>query len=89
MFKQSSSHRDYSKGLNARRTILSELNERSHAARLIELTRKDLGENGLYRINFAALDETDDPDIKHALKRLYRSYHKRITEETVGQRKRS
>lgn len=61
--------------------------DESHAARLIELTGKDLGENGLYRIIFAAFNETDDPDIKHALQRLYRRYHKRIEEEIVRHRK--
>ncbi|MCE9529226.1 MAG: TetR/AcrR family transcriptional regulator [Planctomycetales bacterium] len=61
--------------------------DESHAVRLIELTGKDLGENGLYRIIFAALNETDDPDIKHALQRLYRRYHTRIEEEIVRHRK--
>lgn len=32
----------------------------SNVARLVELTSKDLGENGLYRMIFAALNETDD-----------------------------
>ncbi len=61
--------------------------EDSHAVRLIELTGEDLGENGLYRIIFAALNETDDPDIKYALQRLYLRYHKRIEEEIVRHRK--
>ena len=63
--------------------------EESHALRLIELTGKDLGENGLYRIIFAALNETDDPDIKGALQLLYRRYHERIEEEIVKHRKQS
>lgn len=61
--------------------------DESHAVRLIELTGKDLGENGLYRIIFAALNETDDPDIKHALQRLYLRYQNRIEEEIVRHRK--
>ena len=63
--------------------------EESRALRLIELTGKDLGENGLYRIIFAALNETDDPDIKGALQRLYRRYHERLEEEIVKHRKQS
>lgn len=63
--------------------------EESHALRLIELTGKDLGENGLYRIIFAALNETDDPDIKGALQRLYHRYHERIEEEIAKHRKQS
>ncbi len=63
--------------------------EESHALRLIELTGKDLGENGLYRIIFAALNETDDPDIKGALQRLYRRYHERLEDEIASHRKQS
>ena len=63
--------------------------EESHALRLIELTGKDLGENGLYRIIFAALNETDDPDIRGALQRLYRRYHERLKEEIVKHRMQS
>jgi AcrR family transcriptional regulator len=63
--------------------------EESHTLRLVELTGKDLGENGLYRIIFAALNETDDPDIKAALQRLYRRYHERIEEEIAKHRKQS
>jgi AcrR family transcriptional regulator len=61
--------------------------EGSRAARLIELTSKDLGEQGLYRIIFAALNETDDPDVKHALQQLYRRYHDRVEAEITKHRK--
>jgi AcrR family transcriptional regulator len=60
--------------------------DKSQAVRLIELTGRDLGENGLYRIIFAALNETDDPEIKHALQRLYRQYHERIKVEIARHR---
>jgi AcrR family transcriptional regulator len=53
----------------------------SRVSRLIEVTAKDLGEGGLYRIIFAALSETDDPDVKQTLQRLYRRYHKRVEME--------
>jgi len=59
---------------------------KSRVSRLIELTGKDLGEQGLYRIIFAALSETDDPDVKQALQRLYRRYHERIESEVARHR---
>lgn len=57
------------------------------ASPLIELTGKNLGEQGLYRIIFAALSETDDADVKRALKRLYERYHKRVVTEIARHRK--
>ncbi len=48
------------------------------ADQLIGLTGRNLGEQGLYRIIFAALTETNDPDVKKTLRRLYRSYHERV-----------
>ncbi len=60
--------------------------EESRVSRLLELTGKDLGEQGLYRIIFAALSETDDPDVKQALQRLYRRYHERVETEIVRHR---
>ena len=51
------------------------------ASRLIQLTSEDLGEAGLYRIIFTALSETDDPDVKRALQRLYKRYHERVKAE--------
>lgn len=59
----------------------------SNVARLVELTSKDLGENGLYRMIFAALNETDDLDIKRALQQLYRRYHQRLDTDLVTYRK--
>lgn len=53
----------------------------SRVTRLIELTGKNLGEQGLYQIIFAALSETDEPDVKQALQRLYRRYHDRVKTE--------
>ncbi len=60
--------------------------EQSRGSRLIELTGKDLGEQGLYRIIFAALSETDDPDVKEALQHLYRKYHVRVETEVARYR---
>jgi AcrR family transcriptional regulator len=60
--------------------------DESRAARLIRLTGRDLGEQGLYRVIFTALDETDDPDIRQALQRLYRQYHVRVAAEVTRHR---
>ena len=59
----------------------------SRIVRLVELTSKDLGENGLYRVIFAALNETEDVDIKLAMQRLYRRYHASLDAELVTHRK--
>lgn len=53
----------------------------SSIIRLVELTSKDLGENGLYRVIFTALNETEELDVKLALQRLYRRYHERLDSE--------
>ncbi len=55
--------------------------KQSRVTQLIELTGKNLGEHGLYQIIFAALSETDEPDVKQALQRLYRRYHDRVKME--------
>lgn len=59
----------------------------SSIKRLVEMTSHDLGEDGLYRVIFAALNETEDVDVKQALRRLYRRYHARVDSELVRYRK--
>jgi AcrR family transcriptional regulator len=59
----------------------------SSVKRLVEMTSHDLGEDGLYRVIFAALNETEDVDIKRALQRLYRLYHARLDSELVKYRR--
>ncbi len=65
----------------------AEIDETSAAAssikRLVEMTSHDLGEDGLYRVIFAALNETEDVDVKQALQRLYRRYQARVDSELV------
>lgn len=60
---------------------------KSRIVRLVELTSKDLGENGLYRVIFSALQETDDAEIKLAMQQLYRRYHVNLQAELVTNRK--
>lgn len=62
--------------------------KQSRVSRLIELTGKNLGEQGLYQIIFAALSETDDPDVKRTLQGLYQRYHQRVKSEISKHRDR-
>jgi len=50
----------------------------SRAERLLEYESRHLGEFGLYRIIFAGLSETDDPEIRAALGRMFRSFQREI-----------
>ena len=47
----------------------------SVAGRLLDYEAAHHGEFGLYRIVFAGLSETDDPEIRDALAEMYRRYH--------------
>ena len=58
----------------------------SRISRLIELTGSNLGEQGLYRIIFAALNETDDLEVKRAMQGLYRRYHESVMLEVSRHR---
>ncbi len=79
----------FERRLGTWKSILKETAEdESRVDRLIELTAKNLGEEGLYRIIFAALCETHDPDIKDALERLYRRYHGLVEGEIDEHRRR-
>ncbi len=79
----------FERRLGTWKSILDETaDENSRADRLIELTAKNLGEQGLYRVIFTALGETHDPEIKSALKRLYRRYHDLVESEIAEHRQR-
>ena len=51
----------------------------SSAERLLEYESTHLGEFGGYRIIFAGLSETDDPDIRAALRRMFHGFHQQIS----------
>lgn len=51
----------------------------SRAERLLDYESRHLGEFGLYRIIFAGLSETDDPDIRAALRGMFESFHQEIS----------
>ncbi len=44
------------------------------AERLLEYESRHIGEHGLYRIIFSGLGETDDEDIRAALRRMYTDF---------------
>jgi AcrR family transcriptional regulator len=70
---------DYS--LATWRKLLGELDgDRDQALKLLEYEAAHHGEFGLYRIVFSGLGETDDPDIRAALQRMYRRFHAFIAE---------
>lgn len=48
------------------------------AEAVLDYESDHLGEHGLYRILFAGLSESDDPEIKKALRAAYRSFHRFI-----------
>ncbi|MBK8975607.1 MAG: TetR/AcrR family transcriptional regulator [Planctomycetes bacterium] len=51
----------------------------SAAERLFDHEARHHGQLGLYRIVFAGLSETDDPQIRDALRRSYARYHAFVT----------
>lgn len=50
----------------------------SAAERLLAYEARHLGEYGLYRIYFAGLNETDDAEIRAALRTMFESFHRQI-----------
>jgi AcrR family transcriptional regulator len=64
--------------------------ERTSAERLLAYESRHHGENRLYRIVFAGLSETDDPEIRSALADLFGRFHAlvadRVREHRGGRR---
>lgn len=58
--------------------LLSADDRRTAAERLLAFEASHHGEAGLYRIVFAGLSETDDPEVRAALGRMYSRYHEFI-----------
>jgi len=57
------------------------------ARRLLEYEARHHGEFGHYRIVFAGLSETDDPDIRKALRRMFGRFHRFVTNQIEASRK--
>lgn len=60
--------------------------EDSEAQRILEYEAKTHGEEGFYRITFAGLSESDDPDIRKALSQMYKNYHRRLRKQVAEHR---
>ncbi|MEM1211146.1 MAG: TetR/AcrR family transcriptional regulator [Planctomycetota bacterium] len=58
----------------------------SMALQLLAADAKTRGDAGFYRITFAALSETDDPEVRQALKQMYRRFHRFITQQADDHR---
>ncbi len=59
---------------------------RSAAERLLAYEAEHHGEYGMYRIVFAGLSESDDPDIRAALCRMYQRYQSFLVRRLVEHR---
>ena len=58
----------------------------SPAERLLEYESRHRGDLGLYRIVFAGLSETDDPEIREALQQMYGRFHRFIRRQVAAHR---
>jgi AcrR family transcriptional regulator len=61
--------------------------ERGTAARLLEYEARHHGEFGLYRIVFAGLTESDDPEISRAVAHMYRRFHAFVAAQIAAHRR--
>jgi AcrR family transcriptional regulator len=58
----------------------------SPAELILDYESTHQGEFGLYRIVFAGLSETDDPEIAEAMRRLYGRFHRFVRKEVKAHR---
>ena len=58
----------------------------SAAAMILDYDARTRGDQGFYRITFAALSETDDEDVRTALRQMYRRFHRFITDRITEHR---
>jgi len=56
------------------------------AERLLDYESRHHGEFGHYRIVFAGLSETDDPEIRAALRRMYQRFHRFLSARIAAYR---
>ena len=69
------------------REVLSETDDNADAAvRLLKHEAEHYGESGLHRIIFAGLSETDEPEIREAMRKMYARFHRFIRGQIVAHR---
>ncbi len=66
--------------------LLNEEDDISPAERILNWEGEHRGETGLHRITFAGLNEADDPEVREALKRMYRKFHRFIIGQVKAHR---
>lgn len=66
--------------------LLARQEQATAAERLLAYESQHHGEFGHYRIVFAGLNETDDPDIRAALADMYRRFQRFVEEQIAGHR---
>lgn len=77
----------FERSLGAWWRLLGEGQERARAAsRVLAYESEHLGEHGLYRIIFAGLSEADDPEIRSALRDMYRRFQGFVRERLAEHR---
>lgn len=64
----------------------AEPEDRTAAQRLLGYESQHHGEFGLYRIVFAGLSETDDPEVRQALAAMYRRFQRLISRQITEHR---
>lgn len=68
------------------RELLATEDGRTPAERILTWEGEHRGETGLHRITFAGLNETNDPEVREALCRMFQKFHTFITEQVQAQR---
>jgi AcrR family transcriptional regulator len=71
-----------------RRLLAGPDGEETAADRLLAYESEHYGEFGHYRIVFAGLSETDDPEIRAALADMYKRYHRFVRQQIAVHRAR-
>ncbi len=77
----------YEQAAGAWREVLSKTGDPSSAAvRILKHEVEHYGESGLHRIIFAGLSETDEPEIREALRKMYGRFHRFVRGQIAAHR---
>lgn len=77
----------YEQAADTWQEILRESNDSTNAAlRLLKYEATHYGESGLQRIIFAGLSETDEPEIREAMRKMYSRFHRFIRQQVTSHR---
>ena len=77
----------YEQAANTWAEVLGETDDTAGAAvRLLKHEAEHHGESGLHGIIFAGLSETDEPEIREALRKMYGRFHRFIRKQIAAHR---